>query len=79
MTGELGYMIYKTPTVVDLTFDNENKALEVADLINAKVVEEFAKVAQWLKPPAHNGLIVGSNPTFRTNINNTNLEKNNIN
>jgi hypothetical protein len=47
MTGELGYMIYKTPTVVDLTFDNENKALEVADLLNAKVVveEEFAKVA----------------------------------
>ena len=31
MTGELGYMIYKTPTVVDLTFDNKNKALEVAD------------------------------------------------
>ena len=45
MTGELGYMIYKTPTVVDLIFDNENKAPEVADLINAKVVEEFAKVA----------------------------------
>ena len=45
MTGEVGYMIYKKPTVVDLTFDNENKALEVADLINAKVVEEFAKVA----------------------------------
>ena len=45
MTGELGYMIYKTPTVVDLTFDNKNKALEVANLLNAKIVEEFAKVA----------------------------------
>ena len=45
MTGTIGYMIYKTPTVMDLTFDTEDKALDVAKILNAKVVEEFAKVA----------------------------------
>ena len=45
MTGELGYMIYKTPVVTNLVFDSRDKALEVAKLLNAEVAEEFAKVA----------------------------------
>jgi|TARA_R100000541_G_scaffold1705_5_gene6563 hypothetical protein len=45
MTGEVGYMIYKTPVIINLTFDNRDKALEVAKILNAKVVEEFVKVA----------------------------------
>ena len=45
MTGELAYMIYKTPVVTNLVFDSRDKALEVAKLLNAEVAEEFAKVA----------------------------------
>jgi len=45
MTGKLGYKIYKTPVVTNLTFDNRDTALQVAKLLNAEVVEELAKVA----------------------------------
>jgi len=47
MVGELKYKVYKTPQVVDLVFDTEDKAQEVADVLNAKVIEYFYDAARW--------------------------------
>ena len=47
MSGPVGYKVYQYPVKTDLVFDNEEKAQEVATLIDAKVVEYFYDIAKW--------------------------------
>ena len=47
MVGELGYKVHKTPQVVDLVFDEEYKAQEVANILDAKVIEYFYDIVKW--------------------------------
>jgi hypothetical protein len=47
MSGDLGYKVYQIPEIIDLVFDTEEQAKQVAKMLDAKVVvhQEYARVA----------------------------------
>ena len=47
MSGDLGYKVYQIPEIIDLVFDTEEQAKQVAKILDAKVVvhQEYARVA----------------------------------